>query len=250
MYFITFLFEKGLAFSTVKSYTSGLSFFSKVNNLEDNTKRFVVRKMIDGIKRNKFSKDTRLPITREILGKIMLVLPVVCHSHYEIQLFRSAFSLAFHGMFRVGELAVASNSNSNHTISIENVILNSEYVELTLETSKTDQFGRGTTFRFLKQSNQATCPVLLVSEFLKVRPNCLGSLLCHFDGKPLTKYQFSAVLKRSLNAIGICSKRFKSHSFRIGMASTYAMEGMSDDEIKRLGRWSSSSYQRYIRTPN
>ena len=34
----------------------------------------------------------------------------------------------------------------------------------------------------------------------------------------------------------------------IGMATTCAMEGEHDDQIKTLGRWKSWAYLRYIRT--
>ena len=38
------------------------------------------------------------------------------------------------------------------------------------------------------------------------------------------------------------------HSFRIGAASTAAALGYNVEDIKWLGRWSSSTYHRYIRT--
>lgn len=39
----------------------------------------------------------------------------------------------------------------------------------------------------------------------------------------------------------------KSHLFRICMATTCAIEGMSDEQIKELGRWKSNAFLRYIR---
>ncbi|CAG2188093.1 unnamed protein product [Mytilus edulis] len=49
--FIVYMFRKKLSHSTVSGYISGLSYFNKINNLEDNTQKFVVRKLIEGIKR-------------------------------------------------------------------------------------------------------------------------------------------------------------------------------------------------------
>jgi hypothetical protein len=49
-------------------------------------------------------KDVRLSITSEILDKILKRLPVVCSSHYEAWLFAAAFSMAYHGFLRVGEI--------------------------------------------------------------------------------------------------------------------------------------------------
>lgn len=93
------------------------------------------------------------------------------------------------------------------------------------------------------------CPVKNMHNYLQVRPYIDGQLFCHFDGTPLTSYQFSALLKRALNVLGIDNSQYKSHSFRIGMATTFALEGASKEQIKELGRWSSESYLRYIRLP-
>jgi len=116
-----------------------------------------------------------------------------------------------------------------------------------LKSSKTDQFGHGTTISISKQQNTSLCPVLLISQYLKERPNYPGPLFCHFERSPLTRYQFSAILKKCLVMIGIDSDKFKSHSFRIGMATTCAIDGMPDEQIKQLGRWESNAYLRYIR---
>ena len=54
------MFKSGLTHSTVSCYISGLSFHNKINELDDNTQKFVVRKLIDGIKRSKSpQKDSR-----------------------------------------------------------------------------------------------------------------------------------------------------------------------------------------------
>jgi hypothetical protein len=74
---------------------------------------------------------------------------------------------------------------------------------------------------------------------VKVCPLVEGPLFCHFDGRPLSKYQFSALLKKSLGVLGLADANFKSHSFRIGMVTTLAMEGMSDENIKFIRRWKS-----------
>jgi hypothetical protein len=52
-----------------------------------------------------------------------------------------------------------------------------------------------------------------------------------------------------LSTLGLRNSRLTSHSFRIGSATTFAIEGVSDDKIKRLGRWESNACLRYIRIP-
>lgn len=45
-------------------------------------------------------KNAREPITRKILIKISSLLKAIAKSQYEACLFRAAFSLCFHGMFK------------------------------------------------------------------------------------------------------------------------------------------------------
>jgi hypothetical protein len=77
--------------------------------------------MLEGIKRSKpKTRDTRLPITKEFLVLILRILPFVCVSQYERKLFSAAFSVAYHGLLRVGEIAF-SGIHSRHVIAISNV---------------------------------------------------------------------------------------------------------------------------------
>ena len=245
--YIAHMFKSNASPSTITSYMSGISFFHKINDLEDNTQKFVIRKLLEGFKRSKcVLKDTRMPITRPLLVKILLTLPTICKSSYEASLFAAAFTLAFHGFMRVGELTWDKN-NPSHTIQVHNIIVCVNYVEVYIASSKTDQLGRGTTLCIPSQENQVVCPVVCFKKYLKNRPEFQGALFCHFDGSPLTRYQFSAHLKRSLSCLGIDVKGFKSHSFRIGAATSYAMEGMSDERIQVIGRWASQAYLNYIR---
>ena len=42
------------------------------------------------------------------------------------------------------------------------------------------------------------------------------------------------------------AKRYSGHSFRSRAATTAAVNGIEDHQIKLLGRWKSTAYQRYI----
>jgi hypothetical protein len=89
-----------------------------------------------------------------------------------------------------------------------------------------------------------------MNDYLKVRQGRLGPLFCHVSGKLSTSYQFSSVLNKTLKAKGLEGGNYKSHSFRIGTATTctFAKQGVSDADIHAVGRWSSKAYQTYIRT--
>ncbi len=56
-------------------------------------------------------------------------------------------------------------------------------------------------------------------------------------------------VKRALTRAGVNSDRYSGHNFRSGAATAAAERGVEDATIKMLGRWKSSAYQLYIRTP-
>jgi hypothetical protein len=76
---------------------------------------------------------------------------------------------------------------------------------------------------------------------------CDWASLLSCKWKPITRYQFSAVLRKVLISDGIQSDNFKSHSFRIGTASEASVNGISDSKIMELGRWKSQAVKNYLR---
>ena len=59
--------------------------------------------------------------------------------------------------------------------------------------------------------------------------------------------KFNEQLRGALQFCHFCLKQFKSHSFRIGAATTAAAQGMSESQIRSLGRRSSDVFMKYIR---
>lgn len=106
-----------------------------------------------------------------------------------------------------------------------------------------DQSGKGVTLQLFR-SGTNVCPVNSMIKFLTGRPKLNGPLLCHLNGRPLTRYQFSAVLKKALACWNVNYANYKAHSFRIGAATTAAKLGHSTDTIKLAG--SSNAYRAYI----
>ena len=104
--FIAYLSLNNKAYSTVNCYVSAINFKSKLQASSQFLKKFLVQKMLEGLKRSKKSKDTRLPISEKLLLRIINRLEAICSSKYEADLFASAFSLAFYGLLRVGEIVL------------------------------------------------------------------------------------------------------------------------------------------------
>lgn len=209
----------------------------------------MVKKLVQGLSRSKRSRDVRLPITPALLARVIAKLSVVCKSYDEAYVFSLAYSLAFYGFFRVGELVVSS---AEHGLMAKNVKSLEERpcksLSLGLQSSKTDQNGNGVIV-ILEAREGITCPVRCFEQYIIRRPNVEGYLLCHADGKPLTRYQFFSVLKMAISRMGMDASNYNSHSFRIGAAITAYRNSVSEDELKSYGRWTSNVFRTYIRIP-
>ena len=84
-------------------------------------------------------------------------------------------------------------------------------------------------------------------KFFTIRLTFSGPLFCHFSGAPLTRYQFNSILNKTLDICNIDHTNFKSHSFRIGAATTLARQGTDKEKIQVAGRRKSDAYFLYIR---
>ena len=244
--FLAYLASTGKTYATVKCYLAGISFNLNLNNHPDPCQFFIVRKMLQGLRKLKNSKDVRSPITLPLLNKITSALIHICTNSYEATLFASAFSLAYFGLLRVGELTAANRLNNKPTLAFIDVLMSNTSITLIINKSKTDQLGSGTTLE-IHRSLETENLFHILGSYLRMRPKGPVAFMCHMDGSPLTSYQFSKILQKAVAFLGIDTKTFKSHSLRIGHATHLANIGASDSEIMQKGRWKSNAYKSYIR---
>ena len=76
-----------------------------------------------------------------------------------------------------------------------------------------------------------------------------GPLFCLADGSAVKTEVFTWQLKGAPAFCDLDCSSYKSHTFRIGAASLAAENGMSDAQIRGLGRWKSDAFKLYIRSP-
>lgn len=248
VFFIAHHYEQGSSVSTISSYLSALSFKQKVEQIEDNTNNFLVKKLLIGFRKLKNNTDSRLPITFSILNKLPHALYSICSQGYENVMFKAAFTLAFFGFCRISEL-VFNADNPSKTIMLSDISFVGQCLHVNIRYSKTDQFGKSVTLVLSGITNSDICPVQAMKSYIACRPTseqCLY-LFCHMSGAPLTRYQFCAVLRKAVQFLGLDSNKYKSHSFRIGAATQCALNGIDSESIKNMGRWKSSTYRKYIR---
>ena len=118
-------------------------------------------------------------------------------------------------------------------------------VQFHLKQSKCDQFGRGADV-ILGTTDDPICPVKAILAYLPRRDNRSGPYFLVHDSSPAW---FVRRLRSILESVGLPQLAYAGHSFRIGAATTAALAGLEDSLIQGMGRWNSSAFLVYIRTP-
>ena len=134
---------------------------------------------------------------------------VVCYTVYEACMFRAAMVLACCGFLRVGEFtALSANKLSGRVLQLSDIAFKTavsqgqqtKQVHVIIRYSKPDQRGRSTSTLVLSCLSEAkfkaTCPFRTLEEYVSLRTPGVGQLFWHFDRSPLTRYQFSVVVKK------------------------------------------------------
>ena len=99
----------------------------------------------------------------------------------------------------------------------------------------------------MESTDQCLCPVSALVRFSAIRPQILCPYFCHFDGSPLTQYQFNAVLQKALAFLGLDGAHIKSHSFCIWAASSALYLGVANTDIQSMGHWCADAFLSYVR---
>ncbi len=159
------------------------------------------------------------------------------------------FSLCFHAFLRSQELLQIKRKN---LVFIKNSDI--EYLEIQVETSKTDQYKRGNKV-LLSARQDPSCPVKLAKKYLskagllsiadseqKIFCN-LSPLSNQLDlSKPLKYGRFRELFNEALASVNCPnSSSYSCHSLRIGGASFAAQNGVPLPLIKKHGRWSTDT---------
>ena len=254
--FSAYLYTEGIKASTIKSYLAAVRHAQISLGLGDPRicdmpqLEYVIR----GIKRCTGQQvRTRLPITTSLMRD----LKCYWRSNYTYQdyvMLWAAACMCFFGFMRAGELVVPSDSGFDPSchLAAGDVLVDSRtspsYLVVNVKASKTDPFRQGVRIH-LGRTYSELCPVTAILTYMVRRGTSDGPFFRFEDGRHLTRDRFVTAVRTALAASGINPSHYAGHSFRIGAATTAANCGLQDSLIKTLGRWESSAYTLYIRTP-
>ena len=167
--FISFLSLSGFAASTVQLYLTAVRHHLKLQGRNSFKDSFVIKMVVKGVSSRYSVPDIRLPINIGLLHDMWNILPIVVRNPYMVKLYRSMFTLAYHGLLRPGEVTYTP-----HAIKVEHVYFVYENVHLYLHSSKakTGPFPQ----RVVVAPQPGICPVTDLHTYLQVRPCIPGAL--------------------------------------------------------------------------
>ena len=243
--FFALLHQKGLAASTIRSAGSVISFLHKLQGMPDTMGSFLVSKFLQGLSNSPIAHDVGLPITRTILYRMLRALSVMGFSLSKTALLWALYLTMFHGFFRVGE--GTSKSSASLLIQYSDLAVNTQGAVVILRQFKHSKMLH--RVELMRDKDAGICLVRALEDFIYLRRGVEGALFLTSDGKPYSTSTAREDLTSVLSFCGLDTKRYKSHSFRIGAASDAALRGFSDGQIRLIGQWCPHAFRQYIRLP-
>jgi hypothetical protein len=226
----------------------------KLLNLPDPTQSFIVKKLLRGCHKLAKPSDSRLPITRDILAKLVAALPHTVSVEANRMLLDALFKLCFHAFLRLGEVVSKSVGHSSSVIQRSNVTFQFEgstlkSVQLVMHHYKNQKQNNPFVITLESNKDPSMCPVASLHRYILHFKHTSGPLFQFIGGNPVTYTYVSTQLSTAATFAGLNPQLYKGHSFRIGAATYATTLGYSETLIKQLGRWNSNALQRYIRIP-
>lgn len=215
----------------------GLSTTSFGNQLE---------RALRGIKRLRGVKQAKakMPITLPILRRLLSHLPQLFTGRNFLAL-RAAFTLAFACFLRSGEVTFEKFDPSYHlTVGSVEFAPDNSHAIVNLPASKTDPFRLGVKVVAPRVDHEECAVTALRAITFGRQPH--QPLFCLAHNRPLTRAFFISALRKCLTAAGVSDVDFSGHSFRRGAATWARSQGVPEETIQLLGRWTSSCVRRYV----
>jgi site-specific recombinase XerD len=247
--YLTHLSTKNAKMSTLKRRLVSIGVIHKLKGHYLDTKHPSIIENIMGIKRRKGSiQIAKKPI---LINSLKLIIDVIDkQKKKEIKRLRdrSIILIGFSGGFRRNEIV---------SLDYDDLDFVPEGLKINIRRSKTDQFGEGSIKALPYFDKSQYCPVISVSNWIKISKINSGSLFRRFSKgsklseSRLTDQTVALLIKEYLELAGIDSKNYSGHSLRSGFATSAAEAGVEERSIMAMtGHKSTEMVRRYIKEAN
>ncbi len=240
----------GLKVSTIRCHLSSITFHHKVNSLPSPvSSSFLLDKLLLAYAKANPDTDQRLPITFPVLSAILQNITSFSNSPREKALLSALFSLMYHGLLRVSEVA-KTEGPTDHTLQLSQLTLTqAKQPELLIQFASCKHSKSPPPPARIASSTAPECPVRLYTRYLihrgKFSP--ASKAFCYPDSTPISREYVAKSLHSILALAHFDPSKYNTHSFRIGRATDLATSGASDRQIMLAGRWKSLAFKKYIR---
>ena len=225
----------------------------------------LVKQVLRGLKNKNLLDDRtkktprRLPMTKSI----MLLLKELIRTWEESPPMKimtwSICTLAFAGSFRIHELLCRTENVYDPDFDLlweditKTVPRNKDdrtMVSIRLKCPKESKAGKSTVVDVFETKDHL-CPVKALGKWEKLaRTQERSPVFLQQDGRLMTGQKLNVILDKLLRPnLNYKGGKITTHSFRAGVASMMAEEGLSDEEIKSMGRWHSRAFEAYVKKP-
>ena len=189
------------------------------------------------------TRPRTLPVTYGVIARLR---PLINYGNHNERMNIAAISIATGGLFRIGEVSVTPDEPKRYP-RMRDLSLFDSYLTIHLPRSKTDQFGDGVNVIVANPEAMSDLYRYLEGCDLSARADD-APLFAWNDGRVLTRRALLSVATRLIQRAAIDLSKYQGISFRRGGATSLALAGRPDRIIKRLGRWKSHVFARYIET--
>ena len=230
--------SSALKFSTLKRRLASINVIHKIKGHYFDFKHPFIKENLTGIKRKIGIKQIgKKPLLYNNLIKIInFINNNIVNKNEQLQRDKTVILLGFAGGFRRSELA---------SLNLEDIEFVNEGMKITVQKSKTDQYGEGLIKAIPYFSDTNYCPVIALKEWIKIRTTGIKTLFKCSDKT------ISLIIKKYTSLVGLDSKQYSGHSLRSGFATTTAGLGADERSIMNMtGHKSTEMVRRYIKDSN
>ena len=214
----------------------------------DNKHPIIVENLL-GIKRTKGSFQTgKKPILISHLNKIIEAINKDNSPKIKKLRDKSLILIGFSGGFRRSEII---------SIDYQDLEFVEEGLKIMVKRSKTDQYGEGHLKGIPYFTNEMSCPVRTLKDWIDISKINSGPIFRKFNkgfnlsNLRLTDQTIALLIKDYLSKAGLDAKSYSGHSLRSGFASVTAEAGADERSIMAMtGHKTTQMVRRYIREAN
>ena len=257
---------RNLRASTIENYLAGLRQMHISKGIEPpevHTK--LVNQVLKGLKNKDAVEDRRNKKPRRLAmtKSIMLLLKELIRTwekpkHKKIMTW-SICTLAYAGSFRIHELLCRTEKvfDPDFDLLWEDVTRtdmtnprDKRRISIKLKCPKENRTGKATIVDVFETGDHL-CPIKAWDKWEKMgRKGDKTPVFAQEDGRLMTGQKLNKVLRDLLQPhLGHRKGQITTHSFRAGIATMLAEKGLSDNEIKTMGRWHSRAFEDYVKKP-